>query len=540
MASALFPIKVAATRSMTRNRFSILILALILTLLGSGSGRALDASTGDLPLPQATGLLAKLRDDVPAERALPLFSSLGLHAERRIPRIGVWVLGKPAGSAQEAVHILAGHPDVHWVEPNGWVHASGIDPDDNYYQAQQDALRLIGLPEAWVFAQGDAIPIAVLDTGVALGHDDLDDRIWINSGEIENNNLDDDKNGYVDDVIGWDFVGDDALPQDDDAHGSHVAGIAAAETDNGIGIAGVTWENPIMAVKVLNDNGDGSWEDVAAGIVYAADNGARVLNLSFGGETSSQTIEDAVSYARTQGCLIVAAAGNDLIQPAPVEYPAALDGVLAVAATTNADDPWAYSNRGPEVDVAAPGVDIFSTGSPTGYYVSSGTSMATPHVSGLAALIWSLQPDLTADQVAGAITSTARDVYTLGWDQRSGWGRIDAATAILTIVQPQIDLTADPASFLVGTGSSILSATVTYSQSLPVPDALSVSFSSTLGDLVPQIALTHNGVATVTLSSSQPGEAFVTAEVGADFQDWTTVDVIHLQLFLPLVQRQFP
>ena len=235
----------------------------------------------------------------------------------------------------------------------------------------------------------------------------------------------------------------------------------------------------------------------------------------------------------------MAAAGNDLIQPTPVEFPAALDNVLAVAATTIADEPWEYSNQGTEVAVSAPGVDIFSTGL-SSYYFESGTSMATPHVSGLAALIWSLQPDLTAGQVAQVITSTARDVYTPGWDQRSGWGRIDAATAVLTIVQPQIDLTADPASFPVGTGSSILSATVTYSQSLPVPDALSVSFSSTLGDLVPQIALTHNGAATVTLTSSQLGEAIVTAEVGADFQDWTTVDVIHLQLFLPLVQRQFP
>lgn len=142
-------------------------------------------------------------------------------------------------------------------------------------------------------------------------------------------------------------------------------------------------------------------------------------------------MELAITYARDQDCLIVAAVGNSIHQPASVEYPAALPGLLAVAATTESDSPWWYGNRGPEVDAAAPGVDIFSTSSYGGYARMSGTSMPTPHVSGLAALIWALRPTLTADQVAHVITSTARDVYTSGWDPRTGWGRIDAYAAIL-------------------------------------------------------------------------------------------------------------
>ncbi len=517
-----------------------LSIILILSVTGPKHGRELDAANSERVVNMPDTLLVKLQDETSGQHALSLFSSLGLTTERRIPRIGVWIVGRPSGAYREVVQRLSSHPDVLWVEPNGWVHASGIHPDDDFYLAQQESLRLIGLPEAWVFSTGDASPIAIMDTGLALAHSDLDDKVWTNVGEIAGNDIDDDGNGYVDDVIGWDFVNDDPLPQDDDNHGSHVAGIAAAETDNNYGVAGVTWTNPVMALKVLDRDGYGSWEDVAAGIIYAADNGARVLNLSFGGETSSQTIEDAVSYARAQGCLVVAAVGNNAIQPNPVEYPAALPGVLAVAATTLTDEPWEHSNRGPEVDVAAPGVEIFSTGYTASFYVNSGTSMAAPHVSGLAALIWSLQPSLTAGQVAEVITSTARDVYTPGWDYRSGWGRIDAKSAVLSLVQPQIDLVADPPSFLVGTGSSLITATVTYSQGVPVPDGLSLSLRASLGELTPTMGLTHDGTVSTTLSSTQFGEASITATVGTEFLGSTTVDVIPLKFYLPLVQRQSP
>jgi serine protease len=185
-----------------------------------------------------------------------------------------------------------------------------------------------------------------------------------------------------------------------------------------------------MALKVLNSAGDGSWADVADAIVYAADNGARVINMSFGDEKSSQTIEMAVDYARDQGCLMVAAAGNGGLS---VLYPAALEDVLAVAATNNQDLPWTFGNQGPEIGIAAPGVDVFSTNALGSYTTLSGTSMSAPHVSGVASLIWSLRPDYSAIDVTQVLTTTAVDVWSPGFDPLTGWGRVNASTAIETV-----------------------------------------------------------------------------------------------------------
>lgn len=388
-----------------------------------------------LPAPQdrPSEVLVRLRSGMDEGSIHRLFAQQGLNVIKRIPRIDVWLVASSDTPAVTLARRLEQNSVVFWAEPNGLVHASGITPNDNFYQARQWNLRLIGLPEAWVFTTGDTRSIAVIDTGVDLDHPDLVAKIWTNLEEIPDNGEDDDGNGYVDDVHGWNFVHGDAAPQDDNSHGSHVAGIAAAHTDNNTGIAGVAWQSPIMPLKALNSHGDGAWADVAEAIIYAADNGARILNLSLGGGESSQTIEKAVAYAHSQGCFLVAAAGNSESQPRPVEYPAALPEVLAVAATTDSDTPWSYSNRGPEIDLAAPGVDVFSVNKSGSYYFSSGTSMATPHVSGLAALLWSLQPTLTAGQIGHVITSTAHDVYTLGWDRRTGWGRVDALAAVLEI-----------------------------------------------------------------------------------------------------------
>lgn len=524
--------------------FSYCLLVVILTLmlclgLGQPASAGLDCSARCFSVGRSScELLIKLRGELDESGARSFFAQHDLNVIKRIPRIDVWLVASAETPTAASVYYLEQSSDVLWAEPNGRVHASGITPNDTFYQAQQWNLRLVGLPEAWVFTTGSADPIAVIDSGVDLYHPDLAAKIWTNVDEIPDNGADDDGNGYVDDVHGWNFVHGDAVPQDDYSHGSHVAGIAAAHTNNAVGIAGVAWQALMMPLKVLDSRGDGTWADVAEAIIYAAGNGARILNLSLGGEESSQTIEEAVSYARSQGCLIVAAAGNNKFQPAPVEYPAALPEVLAVAATTDNDSPWSYSNRGPEVDVTAPGVDIFSANRSGSYYFNSGTSMATPHVSGLAALLWSLQPALTVDQVTHVITSTAHDVYTPGWDQRTGWGRIDAQASILHLVQPQVDLTSDRLSILVGSESAALTATVTYSQSQPVPDGLTVTFLAGLGNVNPQAATTHGGQVTTTFSSTQSGQAVVTASVGLGFQDVLTFTVTPYRFYLPVILHQ--
>ena len=380
-------------------------------------------------------ILVKLRG-VPDENSTRhLFAQRDLGVIKHIPRINVWVMASLDPHHEESAAALARHleqsNDVLWAEPNGQVHATGtITPNDNFYAAQQWNLRQIRLPEAWYFGTGDATIIAVLDTGIDLDHPDLAAKMWTNPGEVPDNGVDDDGNGYVDDVHGWNFVAGSTLLVEL-PHGTHVAGIAGAHTNNGIGVAGVNWQSPIMPLQVLRSTNTGTFDDLAEAIVYAADNGARVLNLSLGGDNSSQTVDAAIAYARSQDCLLVASVGNDDAQPYPVLYPANSPKVMAVAATTDSDAPASFSNRGPEVDVAAPGADVFSTSAYGQYAQMSGTSQAVPHVSGLAALVLSLQPTLTADQVTHVITSTAHDVHTPGWDQRTGWGRIDALATIL-------------------------------------------------------------------------------------------------------------
>jgi hypothetical protein len=281
-----------------------------------------------------------------------------------------------------------------------------------------------------------------------------------------------------------------------------------------------------MPLKALDNHGDGTWADVAEAIIYAADNGARVLNLSLGGTEFSETLQAAVSYAQSRGCLLVAAAGNSNSQPAPVEYPAALLGVLAVAATTEDDEPAYFSNRGPEVDVAAPGVNIYSANKSGSYYFSSGTSPAAAHVSGVAALVWSLRPGWTADQVAGAITSTAHDVYLPGPDQRSGSGRVDARATILQVVEPQVGLAADRPFVVAGGQGATLTATVTTSPVLAAPDGFPVTFQSNMGVLAPPAPTTLGGQATTTFTSTQCGQATITAHAGPDAQATTTISVV--------------
>ena len=344
-----------------------------------------------------------------------------------LPQLQVWVVEARSTALPEALTSLKVDPRILWVELDGILTISELVPDDPYYLPQQANLRLMGLPWAWSFTTGSAAwPVAVIDTGIDLDHPDLQSKVWLNPDEIPANGVDDDGNSYIDDVNGWNFVNDTNSPQDDQSHGSHVSGILAAQTNNSTGIAGMAWDTPVMALKALNSAGKGNASDVAEAILYAADNGARILNLSFGDDLEYQVIHDAIIYARGRGCLVAAAAGNT---GGLVEYPAAQPGVIAVAATDQNDLPASFSNRGPQIALAAPGVNIYSADRYGGYFLASGTSASTPQVSGLAALVWDLRPGWSADQVAQVITSTARDVWSGGRDYLTGWGRIDAGAA---------------------------------------------------------------------------------------------------------------
>src|SRR4028119_1261308 len=275
------------------------------------------------------------------------------------------------------------------------------------------ALDVINAPEVWnQNITGNGIVVAVVDSGVDYTHPDLDGNIWRNAGEIAENGIDDDRNGYIDDIRGWDFVASDNNPMDldFDGHGTHIAGAIAAERNN-FGITGVAPNAKIMPVRVLPFFGSGDPNNVAAGIRYAADNGANVINLSLGNEFApSNVINDAIQYANNNGSVVVVAAGNSGIdQP---DYPARNADLWGIAVgsidvTGRMDDSSNRSGSTPLDYLVAPGVEIVSTIPDEDYELRSGTSMATPHVAGVAALVLNAKPTLTPAQLEYILTTTA-------------------------------------------------------------------------------------------------------------------------------------
>ncbi len=284
-----------------------------------------------------------------------------------------------------------------------------VRPNDPFY-ASQWALARLGAEQAWEISSDASNPIiiAIVDTGVDLDHPDL-------AGKI---------------VPGYNFVDNNNNPMDNNGHGTHVAGIAAAVANNGVGISGVSWSSKIMPIKALDDKGAGNDYLVAQGITWAVDNGANIVNLSFGGIQYSTVLKDAVDYAAQKGVVVIAAAGNEAGNGNPVFYPAALDNVVAVGATDSFDKHAAFSNYGSYIDISAPGVSVLSTIWDNRYGYMSGTSMAAPFVSGAASLILSLNPRMSRDQVEERIKQSADDLGEIGRDDKYGYGQVNLARAI--------------------------------------------------------------------------------------------------------------
>ena len=373
-----------------------------------------------------------------------------------ISRTYILELDDVAGAdIEKSLSDLRVDPDIEYAEADHVV-STNLTPNDPYFlsygtwgQNYDDlwGVKKIGAPAAWDSFTGAGVIVAVVDTGIDFSHPDITANIWTNTREIADNGLDDDANGYVDDVHGWDFIGltytnpvQSNNPVDHFGHGTHVAGTIAAVGNNGIGVIGVAWNAQIMPVKGLDDSGQGLDSTLGPAIIYAANNGADVISNSWAGPGQSQTISDAVSYAHNLGAVIVVAAGNNS-SDARNYYPANLSDAITVAAT-DPDDVLAYfSNYGSKIDVAAPGVDILSLraagtslGTPVDIYYTraSGTSMATPHVSGTAALILSQHPDYSNEDVRQVLRVSAADLGTAGFDLTYGYGRINA-TAALTV-----------------------------------------------------------------------------------------------------------
>jgi serine protease len=369
----------------------------------------------------------------------PVFRSFS--AQRSAPTRGIYSVKYAADLDPTYVARKLGQTaDVLWAEPR-FVHELAYDVNDPS-ESQQWYLAQISAPEAWDVTKSDAsIIIGVVDTGVDWDHADLAANIWNNADETPGNGADDDGNGYVDDVRGWDFYGTSGTPDndpDEDAadHGTHVAGIAAAATDNGVGVAGVGFNATIMPVKCSQhdqrspETGSPYILNGYEGVQYAADNGAKVINCSWGGYGYSILGQTTIDYAISQGALVVAAAGNDA--STDPHYPSAYEGVLSVAATTQSDARAYFSNYGETIDVCAPGVSMYNTWYPNTYTSIQGTSMASPVVAGLAALACDVYPTYTPEQIGELIRASCDDVSAAnpGYDGMLGAGRVNALTTV--------------------------------------------------------------------------------------------------------------
>ncbi|MDZ4209904.1 MAG: S8 family peptidase [Candidatus Curtissbacteria bacterium] len=361
-------------------------------------------------------ILVRFKPAVSADLENRIHQQLGTSIKARIGRINVEVVNVPKDMVLDYVSKFKANQNVEFAEPDYKIYALEI-PNDPYFSNQWGMIK-IQAPEAWGLSHGlSAVKIAVVDTGIDNNHEDLAGKVV---GRVNfTTSLTDD------DIFG---------------HGTHVAGIAAAITNNSLGVAGLGYQSSLMSVKVLDNNGSGYTSDVAKGITYAADNGANVINLSLGGSSGSTTLQDALNYAWGKGVVLACAAGNSG-NSAPL-YPAYYPVCISTAATDSSDKKASWSSYGSSVDVAAPGDNIFSTlpnhpynmGTVLNYGYASGTSMATPHVAGLAGLLFGANPLLTNTQVRAAIENNADAISGTGtyWQ----FGRINAYKALLSFTSP--------------------------------------------------------------------------------------------------------
>lgn len=317
------------------------------------------------------------------------------------------------GKAQYLHGIAQQYPSIRFAELDGEVRGAEMPNDPDLRDSQKMYTpEILELEAAWEITTGSPdVIIAVLDTGIAKEHPEFEGKL----------------------LPGYDFFNDDEDPSDDHGHGTHVSGIAAAAVNNGEGLAGICGRCTILPVKVLNENNAGVWSDVADGIIYAAHQGAQVISLSLGSFSGSQSVRAAVEYATDAGAIIVAAAGNSS-SDAPF-YPAAYEGVIAVAATDAQDERWSLSNYGGYIDVSAPGSSVYSTfydleNAYGGYAFMSGTSMAAPHVSGLIGLLLSQDPTRTPEAVKNLLFESATDLGAASWDEYYGYGRMNPVAAL--------------------------------------------------------------------------------------------------------------
>lgn len=432
------------------------VVALSLAATANANIEQVDAVPGEY--------VVRLKPNMTTMSVRTLSQALGAYVKSSIPSQNIVVVKRPVfETTYSAVKTLAMNPLVDIAEPNYIYKINKLSNDPMMEQlwglrnfGQKDSSGKVGVPgvdvgveQAWDIETGsDKMVIAVIDTGVDFNHPDLKENLWTNEAELNGKpGVDDDGNGVVDDIHGFNAITGDGNAMDDQGHGSHCAGTIGAKGNDGKGIVGVVWDSRIMAVKFLDAGGSGSLEGAIKAIDYATKMGAKVMSNSWGGGGFSQTLLDSIKRSHDAGAIFIAAAGNESNnndnRPG---YPASYDvaNIISVAAIDNQGAKASFSNYGKRtVHVGAPGVNVYS--STGGSYDSwSGTSMATPHVSGVAALVWSHEPDLTAVQLKERLLQTARPIAGLKGKTKTG-ALVNAFNA-LTNKQPEPDIN-DPANW---------------------------------------------------------------------------------------------
>jgi len=388
--------------------------------------RSLDENPAKLPLSHLPFLQAIVQNYGPQNLSIPFWQAKTSETLQR-----TYLLEFSQHSAVDAlVRSLEKSPYIEYAEKVP-LDRPCLTPNDPSL-ASQWGLSIIGAPTAWnYFSSGSNIVIAIVDDAVMRTHADLSPNLWVNPGEIAGNGIDDDGNGYIDDINGYDVGSNDNNPNPPSTsydHGTHVAGIASARSNNGTGVASIGFSCKLMCVKSTSTAS--AITNGYDGIVYAAASGADVINMSWGGPSYSTTGQNVINYAWGQGCVLIAASGNDNVSSQ--FYPAAFNNVVSVSATTNTDTKASFSNYGSWIDVSAPGNNIYSTTVNGAYGNKSGTSMASPMVAGLAGLMWSLNPGMTKTDLVNCLLSTATSINAQnpGYSGLLGSGRINAAAAM--------------------------------------------------------------------------------------------------------------
>ncbi len=380
----------------------------------------------DAPIHPAR-LLVKLAAGANAASVAALHEQLGASVLHDLPQIGWQVLVVPSGRNFALRERYAADPRIERADLDRARKLAYV-PNDPYW-AYHWHLTNITADLAWDTVKGSSsVVVAVLDTGLQTSHADLSANVWTNPGEIAGNGIDDDLNGYVDDVHGYDFAYVDGDPDDVHGHGTLCAGVVAAVQDNALGVTGVAPLCQVAGIKVALNSGYFYDSATVPGYLYCADMGFKVLSMSYFADGVTAAERDAIDYCWKNGVVPVAAAGNSLsVIP---YYPGAYENVIAVAATDSANNPTWFTDYGSWVDVAAPGVGVATTslgGYTTGF---AGTSASTPHVAGLAALLWSANPSATATQIRAALEDTATPTVYAPWGEYTNYGKIDCDAAV--------------------------------------------------------------------------------------------------------------